>query len=249
MVAVPYPRGFLSERDEKAFFGLAADIEHDYPGHDIIFLGLVGSHSYREPDQFSDIDVYVIVDELEIWKHGKTRKEGAELEYFIYSPDMVMRMMEEEGRYRPVTAHMLYWSKYLLLNEEKMLPILQKANEIIGSDLPELTEIEKDRYKWQLSELVQDLHDMSNPLHIFLTHAELVDCCIEIFLRLNRRWRERIKELDTQLENLDPRFSKFLKSATRSPDHVGELVDYVEELLGGRRPIEWMEEGKVDELS
>jgi len=54
MVVVPYVKGYLSDRDEKAFLSLANDLEQDYPGHNIIFLGLVGSHAAREPDENSD---------------------------------------------------------------------------------------------------------------------------------------------------------------------------------------------------
>jgi len=245
MVVVPYVKGYLSDRDEKAFLSLANDLEQDYPGHNIIFLGLVGSHAARDPDDYSDIDVFVIIEELEIWKHGKTIREGIELEYFIYPPEMVIRMMEKEGVYRPVTAHMLHQAKFLLMNNEKMTPILDKAESIIIKSPNALTDKEKEQYKFELADLVKDLRDVKDPLVEYLIRSELINLSIEIFLRSNQTWRERIKEVSQQLELLSPHFLKLLKEATHLSSSFGGLVDYVDDLLGGTRKIEWVEEGKV----
>jgi len=154
-------------------------------------------------------------------------------------------MMEEEGVYRPVTAHMLHEAKYLLMSDEKMTPILDKAESIIIKSPNALTDKEKEQYKFKLADLVKDLRDITDPLVEYLIRSELINLSIEIFLRSNQTWRERIKEVSQQLELLDPHFLKLLKETMNLSFSFGELVDYIDDLLGGKRKIEWVEEGKV----
>ncbi|MDQ3633766.1 MAG: hypothetical protein M3405_04560 [Acidobacteriota bacterium] len=79
---------------------------------------------------------------------------------------------------------------------------------------------------------------------------EIIDECISIFLKLNRQYRVKEKNLFALLGKIDSNFSKLVENTLTEHSlqmkQIKELVEYTENLLGGRRNKEWILRTNLD---
>jgi hypothetical protein len=103
--------------------------------------------------------------------------------------------------------------------------------------------------KYHIDDLQKDLEDTFLRKDIFsfnIIAANIFEKSLSIFFRINRIPKEKSKRLRGQLHKIDPDFEKiFTKSLlevnmTKKFKAILKLIKYIEKLLGGKRPKEWM---------
>lgn len=109
-------------------------------------------------------------------------------------------------------------------------------------------------YKYFLDDMAKDLEDVLVKGDFFaldLIAHEIFQKCLQIFLKQKGVEREKTKRLSSQLRAVDKNFDKLFSSAVleREPKKkytaTIKLINYVENLVGGKRPKEWKFRGKL----
>lgn len=213
---------------------------------------LVGSHVYGVVDPNSDVDIYIIQKEGKTRERGNRWIDGFEIEYFINPLNQVYDYLQTEQHFRPITAEML--SKAIILkgrDNSQIMKLLAKARKIVQTPLPQLSETELELIKYQLDDVEKDLLDTKDRKDFFaynLIADQLVNLSIDTFLRCHNQRRLKTKMLMNQIRKLDAQVAVLLEKIVDSNYEVTSLrnlIDYVENLIGGKRTKDWTLKGPL----
>lgn len=215
----------------------------------VVGILLTGSYAHSTPDSYSDLDVYIITNELDWRERGNTFIDGYEIEYFINPTKQVNAYLDEdETDLRPVTAHMFSYSKILYRKEMTTNPmdqLIERAKEILEKPLPELDEVTRELARYGFDDGVKDLLDSKSSKDLLAYHImahNMIKQVVTIFYRVKNVRQEKSKRMSEQLKKIDGQFLGLLVAVFKQNykfTALNELISYVENLIGGKRPNEW----------
>ncbi|MHA2278852.1 MAG: nucleotidyltransferase domain-containing protein [Candidatus Kariarchaeaceae archaeon] len=215
----------------------------------VLGILLTGSYAHSTPDTHSDLDIYIITDEQHWRERGNTFIDGYEIEYFINPTKQINAYLDEdETDLRPVTAHMFSHSKILYRKDMESNPIdqiIKRAKKILDKPLPDLDTPSIELARYGFDDGTKDLLDAksSNDILAFhLTSHLIIQQAIRIFYRVKNIRQEKLKRMGVQLKTLDQQFyNRLMAVFNHMYDYevLNDLITYVENLIGGKRPKEW----------
>ncbi len=226
------------------------------PPH-VLAVILSGSHHHDKPDKNSDLDVYIVLDKGKFRERGNTFVNGYEVEYFVNPLKQVEKYLKDEANphVNPCTAHM-FSNCQVIYQKGKTLDRLRKtAEKLIKKEHAKLKKTEVEMAKYALDDLRKDLDDVFTRMDDFSIMAvsnQILEQCLETFFRIKRTSRDKPKRLQAQLKKLDKKFEKLYTDAKLEPNinrrikKLNSLIDYVENLLGGKRSKEWKLKSKTE---
>ncbi len=240
----------FEERKDKFRKALNQFID-DYKDDDnVVGILLTGSFLHSEPDKNSDLDVYIVLEESDFRERGNTWIDGVEIEYFINPIEQVKEYFrrEREGVDSPSAAHMFTNCEVLYKGDEVLDDLIDEAEDVMEESLSEMNEFEVETARYQMDDLRKDLEDVYLKEDWFgfeLVASEVLDKSLKYFCEVNEILKEKPKRVEEQLESVDGEFARVYRRAVLKRDFeqryraLNNLIDYVEDLLGGKRPKEW----------
>lgn len=220
---------------------------------EIIGILIAGSFVRSELDKNSDVDIHLILDEnCDYRERGNTWIDGVEIEYFKNPPKQIRSYFKKETEC-PSTANMFVDSIVKYKSSEIIDDLIEEAKQIIKIKSESLSKNEKEILKYGINDLYKDLEDCldkNDRTGFHFVKNEIIDECISIFLKLNRQYRVKEKNLFALLGKIDSNFSKLVENTLTEHllqmKQIKELVEYTENLLGGRRNKEWILRTNLD---
>lgn len=192
-------------------------------------------------------------------ERGNTFVNGVEIEYFINPIKEVRHYFATEvGNKAPCTAHMFANSKVLHKKGSMLESLIKEAKNIIHSKREKMSNFELEFAKYFIDDMIKDLEDVYLKKDIFAFNIianEIIAKSLEIFYKTKRKQKEKSKRLKTDLKKIDPIFEKILSDAVSESKlankykKMRKLAEYVENLVGGKRPKEWKLISKCSYLS
>lgn len=208
-----------------------------------------GSYIHSKPDKNSDLDVYVILEKAKMRERGNTWINRVEIEYFINPPNQIRYYFKEEtGDKAPCTAHMFANSIILYQKGNTVNQLIKEAKALIKKKMPKMIKMEIEFARYEIDDTRKDLEDVYLKKDIFafsIVANDLLNDCLKIFYKIQRVPKEKSKRLQEHLKKLDKQFEKVYSTAVTEQNidkkyrAVNEVVDYIEKLIGGKRPKEW----------
>ncbi len=216
----------------------------------IVGIIVSGSYVHSTLDKNSDLDVYVILKKSEMQERGNIWINGIEVEYFKEPIKQVKHYLKKEkaGEDSPSTAHMLVNSEILLKRGDYLNILIKEAKAILKKKTPLMSRHDKEYLKYAIDDYKKDLEDVYIRKDYFvfeLVAYKLIELCLEGFYKVKRVPKEKYKTLRVYIKNFDKNFDKLFSRAVIENDFskkfkkIQKLVDYTENLLGGKRSKEW----------
>ena len=142
--------------------------------NDVEAILLVGSYAVNNQNKYSDIDVYIILnDNVDYRERGNKLVDGYLIEYFINPICKVREYLEDKRGHGGAMANMLLKGK-ILFDRNNIVPILQEEAKAAKNKMPE-----KDFMKYYACWHAFDEYlaaDYHNELQYYLCLKYLVDC-------------------------------------------------------------------------
>ncbi len=224
-------------------------VERHRKNPNVLAILVSGSYIHSKPDKNSDLDVYIVLEKAKMRERGNAWINGVEIEYFINPVNQVRYYLKTEvGDKAPSTAHMFANSIVLYQKGKTINELIKEAKAIIRKKTPKMNRIEVEFARYGLDDTRKDLEDVYLKKDIFafsIVANDLLSECVKIFYRIHRIPKEKSKRLRADLKKLDVKFEKLFSEAIQEKDMtkkykaVNKVVDYIENLIGGKRPKTW----------
>ena len=224
-------------------------VERHRKNPNVLAILVSGSYIHSEPDKNSDLDVYIVLEKEKMRERGNVWINGVEIEYFINSVDQVRYYLKTEvGDKSPCTAHMFANSIVLYQKDKVINQLIKEAKAIIIKKMPKMNRIELECARYGVDDTRKDLEDVYLKKDIFafsILANDLLSECLRIFYRVHRKPKEKSKRLRDNLKKLDIAFEQLFSEAVQKQNitekykAINKVVDYIENLLGGKRPKTW----------
>lgn len=221
----------------------------------VIGIIVSGSYAHGQLGPHSDVDIYVITDpSCTERERGNTWIKGVEIEYFQNPPQQIRAYFEREAS-RPVSAHLLANGDLRYAVHPEVEAILAEAKAIIKGKPSPWGHGRKEISRYGVDDLYKDLLDCleaGDAISSRLVAFQLIELCVEIYFGMTEQWIVKQKRLMSFLQKQNPEFAEVLGAAIGAKDFAAQveaverLVRYVEGLLGGKRPKEWVLRGELD---
>lgn len=182
----------------------------------------------------SDLDLYVVTSGTQYWREGRIQ-QGVEVELF-FNPASKMRERLEQGD--AVAIHGFATGE-LLLDRSGAGAELQALGRRLWEAGPRpLTDWEQKTWRYRLTDLAQDLEDLSpdSPTARMLAGL-LVPRALEAYCELHRVWGDKPKRLLARIRELDRELADLAEGFYRngtSPAMGIVIADRVLAPFGGR---------------
>lgn len=216
----------------------------------VLAILVSGSYVHSTLDKNSDLDVYVLLKESKFRSRGNTWINGIEIEYFINPIKQVRYYFKTEiGSKAPSTAHMFANSKILYQKDKTVNQLIKEADKIIKKKMPAMKKMDLEFAKYIIDDERKDLEDVYLKKDVFafsFVSGNLLQRCLDLFFKIHRIPKEKPKRLQKHIRSLDKKFEKLYTNALIEKNidkqfaSANKVVDYVENLIGGRRPKEWI---------
>jgi len=238
-------------QNQKTKFNKALKIFVDRYKKDPNVLAVIvfGSYIHLKFDKNSDLDVCVILEKAKIRERGNTWVNGVEIEYFINPVNQIRRYFAIDAKNKTSRTVHMYANSIVIYKKGNLInQLIKEAKTIIGEKPPAINNKEIELAKYSLDDIQKDLNDVYFKKDIFafyLIANEILTECLRVFYRFKRIKKEKPKEMQEHLRNLDGKFEILFCKAVTIQDidkkyrAINVLVNYVENLIGGKRAKEW----------
>ncbi len=216
----------------------------------VLAILVSGSFIHSSPDKNSDLDVYILLEKSKMRERGNTWINGVEIEYFINPVNQVRHYFKTEtGSKSPCTAHMFANSKILYQRDKTVNQLIKEAKTILKKKMPPMKKIDLEFARYSIDDIQKDLEDVYLKKDIFafyLIANNILSECLDLFFKVHRISKEKSKRLQEQLKSIDKKFEKLYtnalieKNIDKQYRNINRVVNYIEKLIGGKRPKEWI---------
>lgn len=215
----------------------------------VVAILVSGSYVHSKPDKNSDLDVYVILEKAKTRERGSTWINGVEIEYFMNPINQIRYYFKKEtGNKAPCTAHMFANSIIVYQKGNTINQLIKEANVFIKKKMTKMNKMETELVRSEIDDVKKDVEDVYLKKDFFAFYIlanKLLDDCLKLFYKIQRIPKEKTKRLQKQLEQLDKHFEEIYLIAVTEQNidkkyqAVNKVVDYIEKLIGGKKPKEW----------
>lgn len=182
---------------------------------------LTGSVLGPERTAGSDLDI-VVLREKEPGFRESLRFRGWPVELFVHTPGRLATFLSSELAARKPSTHRMLARGVPLLGDPSAL--MARCAQILADGPPPLTTAERDRLRYVLTDLLDDLEHATDPGERTVTATALWLETARGALAFAGRWQSRGKWLLRELRDLDPGLAARWLAARDSPAAVATEV-------------------------
>ena len=235
---------------EKLIQKICSDVVKQYePDKNVLGIILFGSAVRNKFDEYSDVDIYVLLNKKAKFSRSNFIKNGARID-IIFNTIQEARgyLKEDRNNLRRITSHMLAYGEILFQRENS----LEKIQTVARNNIKLKTTYKKSEilmHKYSIDDFWGEVQrDIKNKDHLAfgLDSQLLINNIIELFLKLNGNFLQQPNEMTKTLERLDNKFAGCVKNFYKNRNIqkkkiiLAELVKYIYRKSGGPLPKSWV---------
>jgi predicted nucleotidyltransferase len=208
-----------------------------YPDASVIFLA--GSLVRGEGTPFSDLDLVVIFDRLPAAYRESFYFEGFPVEAFVHDPETLNYFLYQVDRPSgiPSLAQMILEGTEIPKPNELSKSLKELAASVMALQPPELSEEEIRKWRYTITNLVDDIRQPRSKAELVGSGAELYEALADYYFRTNNLWSAKGKSIPRILKQADADLCLRYCTAFEELFTNGEpakVVALVEEILNSR---------------
>ena len=179
-----------------------------YPAAKVIFLA--GSIVRGEATPFSDLDLVVVYENLPAAFRESFYFGGFPVEAFVHDPETLNYFMTERERPAGVCVMAQMISEGLEVPETSSFSqsLKQLAASVINSRPPALDEEHLRQMRYQITNLIDDIHEPRSKAELVATGTALYHALANCYLRANGFWAAKDKSIPRKLKLANPEFGR-----------------------------------------
>ena len=234
---------------EKVIQKICNDIVNQYKqGKNVLGVMLFGSVARNKFDQYSDVDIYILLNKKARFSRDNFMKDGIRVDIiFNTAKEASAYLKEDKNNVRRITSHMLTYGKILFQRGDT----LKKMTLVAQKNLSLKTKCKDSEilmHKYSIDDFWGDVQrDIKNKdyLAFGLDSQLLVSNILELFLKLKGEFLQQPNETTKLLERLDKKLANLLESFYKECDIqkkkmiLAKLVRHIYEKSGGPLPRKW----------
>ncbi|BCX15813.1 MAG: hypothetical protein KatS3mg098_042 [Candidatus Parcubacteria bacterium] len=218
------------------------------PNKNVLGILLFGSVARNTFDQYSDIDIYILLNKKGRFSRINFIKNGFRVDIILNTKKEAMQYLKEDkNNLRRITSHMIAHGK-IIFQRRKYLENIQA---IAKSNLKLRTKYKKSEvlmHKYSIDDFWGEVQrDIKNDDHLAfgLDSHLLISNIMELFLKLNGEFLRQPKEMREVLKKLDRKFSNKIENFYKTGEIqskkkiLSNLVEYIYKKSGGPLPSKW----------
>lgn len=226
------------------------DVVKQYePDKNVLGIMLFGSAARNKFDQYSDIDIYILLNQNGKFSRSNFIKNRVRVDIILNTiKEARGYLKEDKNNLRRITSHMLAYGKILFQRKKD----LEEIQSIAKDNLKLKTEYKNSEilmHKYSIDDFwgeVQRDIQSRDYLAFGLDSNLLVSNIIELFLKLNGEFLRQPNEMLKILDRLDKNFSHQIKNFYKASDIQNKkrillkLVEYIYIKSKGPLPRKWV---------
>lgn len=213
--------------------------ELKYKDADVIILA--GSIVRGEETKYSDLDIVVIYKSIKNAYRESFLYKNIPVEAFVHDKATLIYFFNEVDKpmRKPSLATMIVEGIEIPKETELSMNIKVLAKEYIDKGVEELSKIEIDKYRYLITDLIDDIREPRNKDELIATTCQLYEIISNFYIRINKRWSGSGKTIPRILKMINPEmfrnFSKALDEVfiNENPDFLIQLVENILLPYGG----------------
>jgi len=228
---------------------ICSDVVKEYkPDKNVLGILLFGSAARNKFDQYSDIDIYILLNKKSEFSRSNFIKNGVRVDIILNTiKEAKSYLKEDRNNLRRVTSHMLAYGEILFQKGEN----LEKLQIVAKNNLRLKTAYKKSEilmHKYSIDDFWGEVQrDIKNKdyLALGLDSHLLISNIIEIFLRLNGEFLRQPNEMIGVLKKIDRKFSDQIENFYKANNIqnkkqiLSDLVEYIYKKSKGPLPEKW----------
>jgi predicted nucleotidyltransferase len=234
---------------KKIIQNICSDVVKEYkPDKNVLGILLFGSAARDKFDQYSDIDIFILLNKKGDFSRSNFRKNGVRVDIIFNTvKEAKSYLKEDRNNLRRITSHMLAYGAILFQRGKN----LEKLQIVAKNNLRLKTAYKKSEilmHKYSIDDFWGEVQrDIKNKdyLAFGIDSHLLVINIIELFLKLNAEFLRQPNEMREILRRLDKKFSNQIENFYKEKDiqHrkrlLSYLVKYIHEKSKGPLPEKW----------
>jgi predicted nucleotidyltransferase len=237
---------------EKFIREICDDIVRQYkPNKNVLGILLFGSATRNKRnkfDQYSDIDIYILLNKKGDFSRKNFIKDGFRVDIILNTiKEAKQYLKEDKNNLRRITSYMIAYGEILFQRGK----ILERIQDIAKNNLKLKTKYKEGEilmHKYSIDDFLGEVQrDIKNDdyLAFGLDSHLLISNIIELFLKLNGEFLRQPNEMAGVLKKLDRKFSdkieKFYKTNNiqNKKEILSDLVQYIYKKSKGPLPSRW----------
>lgn len=223
-------------------------VSHYKKNENVVGVILFGSVVRNKFDEFSDIDVYVILEKKEKYSRYNFIENNLRIDILLDSIEDIKKYLHEEKyNIRRNISHMLAYGRILYCRVDSVKKIQKTAQ----CNLKCKTKYKKHEilmHKYSIEDFWSEAQRDFKKGDIFafgLDSQLLVNNIMELFLKIHGEFLRRPDEMMNILKSLDKTFAGLIlsfyenQSLNSRKDVLSKLVNYIYKQSGGPLPTKW----------
>lgn len=234
---------------DKVIKKIISNIVKEYrQDRNVLGVMLFGSAARNKFDQYSDIDVYILLSRKGKFSRKNFISQGRRIDIIADTvKEAKSYLKEDKNNVKRNTSHMLAYGKIFFQRSSVLKKIQRIAKDNLLLDTKHKnSEILMHKYSiddfW--GEVQRDVKS-GDVLAFGLDGQLLLDNILELFLKINGTFFRQPNEMMKTLRKLDAKFADSVrgfyaeKSIQKKKKILGRLAEYVYGLSGGKMPDSW----------
>lgn len=194
-----------------------------------VMLG--GSIIRGEATKYSDLDIVVVYEEVEsAWRESFTHGKWP-VEAFVHDEGTLKYFFDDDARCGVPSLPRMVWEGRVIAGSADFIQRLKiMAKDVIDAGPRVLTELEKRRKRYEISDVVDDIRDPRSPAELTASGSRLYSMLAEFYFRANNLWAAAGKSVPRRLNEIDEKLANRFESAfndlftEHDPEPVIELA-------------------------
>ncbi len=222
------------------------------PDKNVLGILLFGSVARNKSDQYSDVDIYILLSKPGKFSRSNFVKNGVRVDIILDPIKETKKYLDtDKNNIRRITSHMLAHGEIIFQRGS----YLEKIQALAKSNLKQKTKYSKNEvlmHKYSIDDFWGEVQrDLNNKDYVAFgidSHLLLTNI-IELFLKLNGEFLRQPNEIKQVLTNIDSAFSVQVENFYKTTDFqkkqriLTDLVQYIYKKSKGALPNKWFLEG------
>lgn len=224
-------------------------IEQYRQDKNVLGIMLFGSAVRSKFDQYSDVDIYILLNKKGKCSRINFYKNGLRVDVILDAFEEAKNYLDaDKGNVRRNTSHMLAYGEIIFHRNSEMKKIQQLAKSNLRLKT-KYTNGEILMHKYSIDDFWGEIQrDIKNKDYVAfgLDSQLLVNNILELFLKLNGAFLRQPSEMASILQRLDVRFAKYVENFYKESDIqkkkniLAGLIEYIYKESGGPLPESWV---------
>ena len=225
------------------------DVVKEYkPNKNVLGILLFGSAARNKFDQYSDVDIYILLNKKGIFSRNNFIKDGVRVDIIANTiKEAEEYLKEDRNNLRRITSHMLAHGEILFQRGKN----LEKIQTIAKNNLKLKTKYKKSEilmHKYSIDDFwgeVQRDFKNNNYMACELNSHLLMKNVIELFLKIKGGFLRRPDEIADVINKRDKKFGYYMKKfyKTRNLKNriiiLSKIINHIYTLSNGPLPSKW----------